>query len=929
MAAEGEKVWTVIKVVDCGTFGRVLTFDAEAEAVLPGGFALLRPETVPKDSQREQGFSFVSAPGEPAAVGVGTRRWLPAEFEAAMRVGGRFVLASTQVNSGIMQRQDIRPNLVYACGRCPLATIPLASIVRWRPGTGQLAPRLWWCIHTEEEVEGFAEAVAAGGPALAAVPDAGGRSAVQAVVLRCGAVAEGAAVDAAVGALQEALGRGAVREERCGAEGIAALPRLLAAARDADAAAGLGTGVETLGSSLLHRQLRMRLPTCHFAHQESFGFRPDPACEEPLPSAWPVACIMPFRALLPWRCPERPCAFQEWLFLPTDPLPVAMFRIAFGFLCCTYAIKALWSGRVYRDHVWSHMRFKYDHLEFLGTDIPAPYVYWVYVIMGLSAAGLCIGWPYRLSCLAFTVTFGWHFFSEATSYNNHYWLMTLLGLHFLLADAAGSFALDPPGMLRCWWGSRRAPVAPPHSAAEPARDADGTPVAMGAAADRSGELRRRKAPPAPPPSAQPQQPGRRVRPVPYLYHFMFRHLVLFVFFMGGIAKLNCDWVSGHTLRAGLIGEAPWLLVEICVFFLGWGGLLLDLVGPLYLLHGLTRPLGLLLYSFFNVSNMFLWSIGVFPYMMIGALPLLCESWTPRAAILSMANSAVAWRQEQAGSAAAPQEGARRCGRLRGALGRWAREAAGRLGAWVLAELPPYVDSTRQMHDLAAWRTRPDGALPPPPPSPMPGWSARRRCLTALLVVLIAALHIAIPLRHYAYHRGTTQWVAWTERGRKFSWHMMSRHKDCAGTIAVTHAATGTSLHYNIASEPPTHDGPMAVNDHQMKKLPTIATYVRQYCWKLRGVFEDWVAAHYGAAMIDRAADEAAIADPAKAVRIHANVTCRLNGGADQPFISPLWDLSRAVPPPEWDPEPWVLPQTDFGTGGYPSLGAEWFASGGP
>eukprot|EP01062_Namystynia_karyoxenos_P045383 TRINITY_DN33687_c1_g2_i2.p1 TRINITY_DN33687_c1_g2~~TRINITY_DN33687_c1_g2_i2.p1 ORF type:complete len:557 (+),score=152.30 TRINITY_DN33687_c1_g2_i2:60-1730(+) len=509
-AEEPSTVWTVVRQVSCKSFGRIVVFDSAPDVQYPGAYAALRPAGAEHSALRSQGFSLVSAPGEPAAINIGLRRRPPPAFEEAFRVGGQVAVTELPGNNDILRGSGARANLVYNCGRLPLAMAPMVAVLRWRPPEGVAPPRVWWCVHTEEEADGVAEALKSAGPPLDPAPAAG----LRVTVLRCGVVADGPAVGEAVAGLHELLGPGAVAEENCGAEGIKRLPRLLQAAVAADAAEGIGCALETFGSTVLHSQLCQLLPGARCGPQRSFGCRPELSKDRAGLGPWPLDCIMPWKALLPWRSASRPLAFQDWLFLPTDPLPIALFRIAFGYLCAYYAFNAIHSGRVQRDHVYADMRFKYDHLEFLGPDAPPEYVHYIYYAMGWASVGILIGWPYRISCLVYTITFTWHFFAEATYYNNHYWLMTLLGLHLLLANAASCLVLNPPrvllGLLRGAWRRLR-PAAVPSKrdapAGEPQRDADGTPVV--AAADRGGELRHRGPAAASDAAAKPAEPKQQ------------------------------------------------------------------------------------------------------------------------------------------------------------------------------------------------------------------------------------------------------------------------------------------------------------------------------------------------------------------------------------------------------------------------------------
>ena len=49
-----------------------------------------------------------------------------------------------------------------------------------------------------------------------------------------------------------------------------------------------------------------------------------------------------------------------------------------------------------------------------------------------------------------------------------------------------------------------------------------------------------------------------------------------------------------------------------------------------------------------------------------------------------------------------------------------------------------------------------------------------------------------------------------------------------------------------------YNGPVRMNPHQLKKLPTVPSYIRQYSWHVRSFYEGFIADTYGAGMLDTA-----------------------------------------------------------------------------
>lgn len=111
---------------------------------------------------------------------------------------------------------------------------------------------------------------------------------------------------------------------------------------------------------------------------------------------------------------------------------------------------------------------------------------------------------------------------------------------------------------------------------------------------------------------------------------MMQFQVIVVYFYGGIAKLNPDWMSRHEPVLSIL-KAPqtsWILESTSAPFvinaLVWGGLLYDLLIPVLLLIRKTRVMALLLCLIFHISNIFIFNtgesgtIGEFPLVMIAS-----------------------------------------------------------------------------------------------------------------------------------------------------------------------------------------------------------------------------------------------------------------------------------------------------------------------
>jgi hypothetical protein len=182
--------------------------------------------------------------------------------------------------------------------------------------------------------------------------------------------------------------------------------------------------------------------------------------------------------------------------------------------------------------------------------------------------------------------------------------------------------------------------------------------------------------------------------------------------------------------------------ELIGYGIAYAGLLADVAIPLLLLRGRTFWFGFGLAAVFHALNAAFLQIGVFSYLMTGAILIFLPPDWPRRLRRSWASTA----------------GRRIPARLRLTLAELAEPAPGSVEA---------------------------------PAS----WSASRR-LVATLLGLYVAIQLLVPLRHFLYPGP----VSWTEEGHRFAWHMKLRMKYSLVRITITDPATGASSIVNPRHE---------------------------------------------------------------------------------------------------------------------------------
>lgn len=380
----------------------------------------------------------------------------------------------------------------------------------------------------------------------------------------------------------------------------------------------------------------------------------------------------PFRGAS--KTEQAASALRRRLGRHVDGLSLAVFRLVFGCLIAFELGVALYTER-HRElgepvfHFAQPLLREWFHLEFAWPKA------WAAPLVGVGiglALLLAAGLFYRLSALLLAIWYWVYLLSEHTLYINHSYLYCLLLSWLVFMPGHNSLSID-----RQWRRSWFRPKFPDLT--------------------REWTL------------------------------WLLRGQMFLVYFFGGIAKLNEDWLAGAPLSIWLprkaqispLGEA--LLWQPLPVVMAYAGMLFDLlVGPL-LLWKRTRMFAFVCALAFHFSNAAIFGIASFPWMSIAITSLFFEPDWPR-------RVAVKFRQFFA----------------RYPVGRW----PGFAGATTLAS----------------------GSPPSRPVS---------RLLLGTLV-LYAVVQLALPLRRHLYPGDTS----WTEEGHQFAWRMMLRTKVGKATFVV-------------------------------------------------------------------------------------------------------------------------------------------------
>lgn len=254
---------------------------------------------------------------------------------------------------------------------------------------------------------------------------------------------------------------------------------------------------------------------------------------------------------------------------PVSAASLAAFRASFGLVMAWEAWRYLSRGWVASYYVEPAFTFSYYGFEWV-RPLPEPYLGAVFVVLGVCGVFVALGWAYRLASALLFVATAYVFLLEQAQYLNHFYLLVLLAGLLAALPAGQSYSLDVARRRRQGYG--------PAAATVPA-------WAVG----------------------------------------MLRFQLGLVYVFAAVAKLNPDWLAGEPIGTWVAGDfdgtvvAPLAAQPWFGRALAWGGLGLDLLAVPLLLWRPTRvPMTVALVAF-HLMNAWMFTIGVFPWLMILAL----------------------------------------------------------------------------------------------------------------------------------------------------------------------------------------------------------------------------------------------------------------------------------------------------------------------
>lgn len=255
--------------------------------------------------------------------------------------------------------------------------------------------------------------------------------------------------------------------------------------------------------------------------------------------------------------------FKAWLSGPEDGRKLGLFRIIFG-ICMIFRMIEFYRGKFIEQGILApKFHFTYEGFHWV-QPLPNMAMQAILAAMLVSAILLTLGRWMRAACAVLAVGSWYFLFLEKAYFNNHLYLFLLIYILLCFTEADRFFS----------WNKK--PATP--------------------------------------------------REVPRWQVFILQLQVMVVYFYGGVAKLNPDWLFRQQPVRAMLTGGPFAGNEFAIQFFSVGGLLIDILAPILLWWKPARRWAIWAFLFFHVTNSINFhDIGVFPFVMIGALLLYLDN----------------------------------------------------------------------------------------------------------------------------------------------------------------------------------------------------------------------------------------------------------------------------------------------------------------
>lgn len=253
---------------------------------------------------------------------------------------------------------------------------------------------------------------------------------------------------------------------------------------------------------------------------------------------------------------------KNYLNSYSESSSLAFFRFAFGSMMALSLIRFASYGWIEKFYIAPEFHFTYYGFGWVKPF--GIYTYLLFILCGLSALGIALGYKYKTSAVLFFLSFTYIEFMDKTTYLNHYYFISIVSFILIFLPANASFSID---------------------------------------AYKNKE--------------------KAFQKIPSWKIHILKLLLGIVYFYAGLAKLNSDWLfEAMPLKIWLPNNSDLPIIGAFLnqnwvhFTFSWTGMIYDLSIPFLLLYKQTRIFAFILVVVFHILTKILFPIGVFPYVMI-------------------------------------------------------------------------------------------------------------------------------------------------------------------------------------------------------------------------------------------------------------------------------------------------------------------------
>jgi len=255
-------------------------------------------------------------------------------------------------------------------------------------------------------------------------------------------------------------------------------------------------------------------------------------------------------------------AIKLYLNQTTEASTLAFFRLAFGFMMLFGLIRFASNGWI--DKFYIQPQFHFTYYGFSWIKPIGMYTYGLFILCGIAAFCVAIGYKYRLSAVVFFLTFTYTELMDKTTYLNHYYFVSVVGFVMIFLPANAYFSVDAF-----------------------------------------------------------KNPRLAFQKIPSWTTDILKLLLAIVYIYAGIAKLNSDWlIHAMPLKIWLPANTDLPIIGQFLnenwahYAFSWIGAIYDLAIVFLLLNKRTRLFAFILVVVFHLLTRILFPIGIFPYIMI-------------------------------------------------------------------------------------------------------------------------------------------------------------------------------------------------------------------------------------------------------------------------------------------------------------------------